>query len=221
MKNRFPYYGIDDFFKFPPPEGASEEGIVAVGGNLSPGMLLSAYRQGIFPWFNENDPVLWWSPDPRFVLFPEKLHISGSMKKLFKKRFFDVSFNTDFDSVIKGCREAKREGQNGTWITDDMEKGYKELFMHGFILSVEVRVPESGELAGGLYGVRAGNCFFGESMFSRVTNGSKYGLISVVEKLKEEGVRIIDCQVYTPHLESMGAQLISRSDFLELIEKNI
>jgi len=221
MKNLFPWLPPDSFFRFPDPDSATDEGIVASGGNLSPGMLLSAYRQGIFPWFNEDEPLLWWSPDPRFVIFPDKLHISRSMKKLFKKNRFEVTYNSDFDSVIKGCRYTSREGQDGTWITGEMENSYRELYNLGYILSVEVREEGSEELAAGLYGVRLGNCFFGESMFSRVTNGSKYGFISVTEKLKNEGAAVIDCQVYTSHLESLGAEMISRQDFLEIVKNNI
>jgi leucyl/phenylalanyl-tRNA--protein transferase len=221
MKNLFPWLSPDSFFSFPDPESSTDEGIVASGGNLSPGMLLSAYKQGIFPWFNEDEPLLWWSPDPRFVLFPDKLHISRSMKKLIKKNRFEVTYNSDFDSVIKGCRHTSREGQDGTWISEEMENGYRELYNLGYVVSVEVREKGSEELAAGLYGVRLGNCFFGESMFSRVTNGSKYGFISVIEKLKNEGAAVIDCQVYTSHLESLGAEMISRQEFLEIVKNNI
>ncbi len=219
MKNEFPYLGPDMYFEFPEP--ADSEGIVAAGGNLSPGMLISAYKQGIFPWFNEKDPLLWWSPDPRFVLFPEKLHVSRSMKKLIKKNRFEVSFNSDFDSVISGCRYIEREGQAGTWITEEMEKAYKKLFKLGYILSAEVREPGSSEVAAGLYGVRIGNCYFGESMFSRKANGSKYGFIALTEKLLNEGVVLIDCQVYTSHLESLGAEMISRKEFIEILNDNL
>ncbi len=220
MDSIFPYLEPEDYFEFPSPDNATDEGIVAAGGNLSPGMLVSAYRQGLFPWFSEDEPLLWWSPDPRFVMFPEKVHVSRSMKKLIRKNSFDVTFNTDFDSVIKGCRHTYREGQDGTWITDEMEDAYKRLFSLGYILSVEVREAGSNSVSAGLYGVRIGNCFFGESMFSNIPNGSKYGFIKASEKLRSEGVILIDCQVYTSHLESLGAEMIERDKFLEIVRNN-
>ena len=221
MSSIFPWLEPDDYFEFPSFENATDEGIVAAGGNLSPGMLISAYRQGIFPWFSDDEPLLWWSPDPRFVILPGKIHISRSMKKLIKKEKFNVSYNTDFESVIRGCRYAYRPDQDGTWITDDMETAYKRLFNLGYILSVEVREHGSEEVVAGLYGVKIGNCFFGESMFSTIPNGSKYGFISAAEKLFAEGTVIIDCQVHTSHLESLGAQMIKRKKFLEIIKNNI
>ena len=221
MSSTFPWLGPDDYFKFPSPENATVDGIVASGGNLSPGMLISAYAQGIFPWFNEDEPLLWWSPDPRFVLFPDKIHVSRSMKKLFKKKRFHVTFNTDFESVIKGCRNAYRPEQEGTWITDEMENAYQELYNLGLVLSVEVREKNTDDICAGLYGVLMGKCFFGESMFSSIPNGSKYGFITAAEKLKNEGIVLIDCQVYTEHLESLGAEMISRTDFLETVKRNI
>ena len=221
MSSIFPWLGPDDYFEFPSPDRATEEGLLAAGGNLSPGMLISAYRQGIFPWFSNDEPLLWWSPDPRFVLLPGNIHVSRSMKKLFKKEKFTVSYNTDFESVIRGCRYADRPEQGGTWITEDMENAYKRLYELGYIFSVEVRETGSDKLAAGLYGVRMGNCFFGESMFSAVPNGSKYGFISAAEKLFAEGTVIIDCQVYTSHLESLGAGMMSRDKFLDIIRQNI
>ena len=220
MSAIFPWLQPEDYFEFPSPDNATEDGIVAAGGNLSPGMLISAYRQGIFPWFSEEEPLLWWSPDPRFVLFPGQIHISRSMKKLIKKEKFRVTYNTDFESVIRGCRYADRPGQEGTWITEDMEAAYRRLFDLGYILSVEVREHGSMEVAAGLYGVRIGTCFFGESMFSTVPNGSKYGFIKASEKLFSEGTAVIDCQVYTSHLESLGAEMISRDKFLQIVREN-
>lgn len=220
MSSTFPWLSPDDYFEFPSPENATPEGIVASGGNLSPGMLISAYSQGIFPWFNEDEPLLWWSPDPRFVLFPDKIHVSKSMKKLFRKNRFNVTFNTDFESVIKGCRHAYRPDQEGTWITDEMENAYQELFNLGKVLSVEVREADSDDVCAGLYGVLMGKCFFGESMFSSIPNGSKYGFITAAKRLKSEGIVLIDCQVYTEHLESLGAEMISRSEFLEIVKNN-
>ncbi len=215
MKNEFPYLDINSFFRFPPLETAQPDGFLAAGGNLSPGMLLSAYVQGIFPWYSEGYPVLWWSPDPRFVLFPEKLHISSSLRRVLNRRDYSVLFNERFDEVIKGCRNAYRPGQQGTWITDEMEAAYNELFRLGFVWCAAVTLPESGELAGGVYGVKIGNCFFGESMFASCPAASKFGFVSLVKKLEGECVVLIDCQIKTDHLARFGAQMIPRKDFIE------
>ena len=221
MKNRFPYFDESEFFEFPPLHTARSDGLLAVGGNLSPGMLLSAYKQGIFPWFSEGDPVLWWSPDPRYVLFPEKLHISKSLKKDLKKNLFNVSFNTRFDEIIEECRVMPRPGQAGTWITEELKNAYIKLFELGYIFCAAITEKDSCELVGGIYGVKIGRCFFGESMFAKEDNASKYGFVKFVTFLKEEGIVIIDCQIKTGHLERFGAEMIPRSQFVDIVKKNI
>ncbi|WP_452229221.1 MULTISPECIES: leucyl/phenylalanyl-tRNA--protein transferase [unclassified Lacinutrix] len=196
--------------EFPNVQEADEEGLLAIGGDLSVERLLLAYKSGIFPWFNEGDPVLWWSPDPRFVLFPEKLKVSKSMKQVLRKSDFTVTINQDFLSVIKACSIAKREGQSGTWITDSMVQAYLKLHELGYAKSVEVWQNE--ELVGGLYGLDLNNGIFcGESMFAKVSNASKVAFISFIQNTN---YKLIDCQVYTNHLQSLGAEDISREDFL-------
>lgn len=201
-------------YTFPKPEKADRQGLLAVGGDLSPQRLLAAYYSGIFPWFDDSQPILWWSPDPRFVLFPGKLHISKSMRQLFHKEAFKVTYNQQFPQVIKACAEMPRSGQSGTWITSDMITAYTELHEMGYAKSVEVW--KENTLIGGLYGVylKDKKIFCGESMFSKISNASKYGFISLVQKLRQEGIKLIDCQVYTKHLESLGAQEIPRANFL-------
>jgi leucyl/phenylalanyl-tRNA--protein transferase len=215
MSSELPYLNETSSIHFPPVSSATPEGIVAVGGNLSPGVLLSAYRQGIFPWFSEGDPILWWSPDPRCVLFPGELHVSRSMQKLLRKNRFRVSLDTGFSSVIDGCRTAPRRGQRGTWITGAMRDAYVELHELGFAHSVEVW--DGGMLCGGMYGVSLGSCFFGESMFSRVQNASKIALIQFFRLMEERGIELLDCQVHSPHLESLGARQIPRREFMDLL----
>ncbi|HET7000457.1 MAG TPA: leucyl/phenylalanyl-tRNA--protein transferase [Puia sp.] len=207
---------LNETIQFPPPEMADEDGLLAIGGDLSRERLLLAYRNGIFPWY-ENKYILWWCPDPRFVLFPEELKISSSMRHLLKKQAFEFSVNTDFDGVISQCRAISRRGQNGTWITEEMRNAYNDLHRAGYAHCAEVRL--NGELVGGLYGIRLGKMFYGESMFSRYSNASKYAFIQYVELLKSEGVGLIDCQVYTSHLESLGARMIPRSRFLDIIKE--
>ncbi|MCL2294665.1 MAG: leucyl/phenylalanyl-tRNA--protein transferase [Spirochaetes bacterium] len=221
MKNRFPWFDESDFFEFPPLDRARPDGLLAVGGNLSPGMLLSAYKQGIFPWFSEGEPVLWWSPNPRFVLFPEKLHVPGSLKKDLKKNLFNVSFNTRFDEIIEECRIAPRPGQAGTWITKELKKAYIKLFELGYISCAAITAPGSCELEAGIYGVKIGKCFFGESMFTKVSNASKYGFVKFVSWLKQEGVVIIDCQTKTGHLGRFGAEMIPREQFADMVKKYV
>jgi len=202
---------------FPDPNLADAEGLLAVGGDLSVARLLTAYQSGIFPWYEEGQPVLWWSPDPRMVLFPEKIKISKSMRKLFRDEVFQITYNQNFEAVIEECAQIKRDGQNDTWITDAMVDAYVQLHELGFAHSVEVWQNE--ELVGGLYGVylKDKNIFCGESMFTKVSNASKYGFISLVQKLQNEGVRLIDCQVYTQHLESLGGEEILREEFLHYL----
>lgn len=175
-------------------------------------MLLSAYAQGIFPWYSAYEPILWWSPDPRFVLFPEELHISKSMRRTLNKGVFQCTFDTRFDEVIHSCREIERPGQPGTWITEDMFEAYRELYRLGYAHSVEAWHEDN--LTGGLYGVSLGRCFFGESMFSNKADSSKAALIFLVRRVKELGFHFIDCQVYTPHLNTLGAREIPRREFI-------
>ena len=202
---------------FPNVNEAGQDGLLAVGGDLSIERLLLAYRSGIFPWFNDGDPILWWSPDPRMVLFPDKLKVSKSLRRLIKENKFEISCNKAFAKVIKHCALMKREGQAGTWITDEMLEAYQRLHDLGHAHSVEVW--ENGVLAGGLYGINLPNqkVFCGESMFSEVSNASKVALYYLVEDLRSKGYQIIDCQVYNPHLESLGAEEISRDQFLHYL----
>jgi len=220
MDPQFPYLDEHQSLQFPHPSESTPEGIVAMGGNLSPGMLLSAYRQGIFPWFTEGEPLLWWSPDPRFVLYPQKLHISKSMRKLLKKGVYRITFDNAFDRVIGNCKKIYRPGQPGTWITDDIEEAYNELHRLGYAHSVEAWDQE-GMLAGGLYGVSLGKWFFGESMFAHSPNASKAAFITLTKTLEAQGITSIDCQVYTPHLASLGAESVSRERFLRELSRGL
>ncbi len=212
----FPVLGPEEEFSFPDPRSADQWGIVCSGGNLSPGLLLSAYRQGIFPWFSEDEPLLWWSPDPRFVLRPEKLHISSTMRKLLRKRPFELCLDRDFEATIRACSASPRPGQRGTWITQDMIEAYIALHRLGFAHSAEAR--RDGILVGGLYGVSLGSVFFGESMFSTESDASKAAFIPLVLTLRAEGFTLIDSQVYTDHLAGLGAEKIDREDYLGLLE---
>lgn len=219
MNNDFPYLNSTQRFQFPPVEDSTPEGVVAVGGNLSPGMLLSAYEQGIFPWFNEKEPLLWWSPDPRFLLFPGEIHVSRSMGKLLKKNKFTITLNHDFSGVIESCASVVRSGQPGTWITHEMKEAYTELWSMGYAHSVEAWFE--GQLVGGIYGIHLGNIFFGESMFSFHRDASKAAFITFAHSFFSKGGSFIDCQVYTKHLESLGAKSVSREYFLQLLKKGL
>lgn len=203
---------------FPPVEMADEDGLLAIGGDLSTGRLLLAYQQGIFPWYSEQDPICWWCPDPRFVLFPDELKISRSMKRVLRSGPFGFTTNTAFAEVIRNCKTISRKDQDGTWISAEVQNAYIRLHELGYAHSAEAW--NNNELVGGIYGVRLGNIFFGESMFSRQTNASKFALARYVEQLKQEGVVLIDCQVYTLHLESLGARMIPRKDFMRLLAEN-
>jgi leucyl/phenylalanyl-tRNA---protein transferase len=203
---------------FPPVEDATEDGLLAMGGDLSAERLLLAYRSGIFPWFNEDEPPLWWCPHPRCVLFPDELYISKSMKQLLKRKAFTVTINKSFEEVVRQCGETRKD-KEGTWITDDIMNAYAELHRLGFAISVEAW--SNNELVGGLYGIRMGKLFFGESMFSKVSNASKYAFINYTKYLQKEGVVLIDCQVYTQHLESMGAKMIDRDLFLKIVKEHV
>ena len=206
---------LDEDLWFPPVEYASEEGIIAIGGDLSVERLLLAYRSGIFPWFNEGEPIVWYSPDPRMVLFPEKLKVSKSMKQLIKSDKFTVTFNKDFEGVIANSKDIYREGQGGTWITKEMQQAYINFHKQGYAKSVEVW--QNDELVGGLYGIDLGSVFCGESMFSKISNTSKLAFIMLVESLKRQQYKLVDCQVYTDHLASLGAEEIPRSEFLKYL----
>ena len=204
---------------FPDVESANDDGLLAFGGNLELPTLLTAYRKGIFPWYNEDEPICWYCPDPRFVLFPGKLKVSKSMKAIIKKNEFTFSVDKDFAGVMRNCRMAKRKIGPGTWITDVIEKAYINLFEKGYAHSAEAWYDD--ELVGGLYGVQLGKVFFGESMFANKSNASKFAFIKYVEKLAETGIDLIDCQVYTPHLESLGAEFITRKKFTAMLDKLI
>ncbi|TAF63775.1 MAG: leucyl/phenylalanyl-tRNA--protein transferase [Cytophagales bacterium] len=197
---------------FPPVSAADSHGIVAIGGDLDTERLLLAYHSGIFPWFSEGEPILWWSPNPRFVLYPSALRVSSSMKQLLKRNAFEVRTDSCFREVIGHCQQIYRPGQGGTWITEEMLESYCEL--HGLGKAHSVEVFQEGVLVGGLYGVALGGIFFGESMFSRVSNASKYGFILLVENLLASGFELVDCQVHTNHLESLGAVHIKRDLFM-------
>lgn len=207
---------LTEQIKFPEVSQASPEGLLAIGGDLSAERLILAYKNGIFPWFDETQPILWWSPDPRFVLFPKKLKVSKSMQRLLRKQAFKVTFNACFERVINECADIKREGQKGTWITEEMKNSFIKLHKQGYATSVEVW--KENVLVGGLYGVDLRNGIFcGESMFSRVSNASKYGFISFLRNSK---FRLIDCQVFTDHLASLGAEEIDREVFLSYLDNS-
>jgi leucyl/phenylalanyl-tRNA--protein transferase len=195
--------------EFPNVSEANEDGLLAVGGDLSPNRLLLAYRSGIFPWFEDEYPILWWSPNPRFVLFPEKLKVSKSMKQVLRKSSFTITINKDFESVITNCANIKRNGQAGTWITKSMITAYTKLHQLGYAKSVEVW--ENDMLVAGFYGIDLGSVFCGESMFTKVNNASKAAFIFFV---KNTNYKLIDCQVYTNYMESLGAEEMPRADFL-------
>jgi leucyl/phenylalanyl-tRNA---protein transferase len=213
-----PVYRLPDQIAFPPVEHAVKSGLLAVGGDLSPERLLAAYREGIFPWYSEGEPLLWWSPDPRFVLFPEELRISRSMRQFLKKGLLRITFDHAFREVIAACRKP-RPGQDCTWITEEMEVAYAALHDLGYAHSVEAW--QDGTLVGGLYGVSLGRAFFGESMFSKKANTSKAALITLASCLQELHFDLIDCQVETPHLGSLGAHFIPRREFSALLKESL
>ena len=214
-----------DDLSFPALEQALDEpnGLLAFGGDLRPERILAAYRRGIFPWYQDEQPILWWSPDPRAVLFPEQIHISRSMRKVLQRDRFVLKMDTDFAGVMRGCAELT-ESRNGTWITPAMLNAYCKLHQLGYAHSIEIwRTENDGrkdKLVGGLYGIALGAIFFGESMFSREENASKIALIRLCGQLQRWGFAVIDCQVGNPHLHSMGACMIPRSDFVKLLEQH-
>lgn len=211
-----PVFRLSDRIIFPEPEFSREDGLLAVGGDLSIARILLAYRMGIFPWYAHGDPILWWSPDPRLVLYPDALHVSRSLIRTLKQDRFSVTLDQDFNQVIAACAGAPRVNQPGTWITADMMDAYCRLHEAGFAHSVEVWDQE--ELAGGLYGVSLGKCFFGESMFARKNNASKVGLVTLVRLLQKWAFNLIDCQVTTQHLVRLGAIEIPRNQFMAELE---
>ncbi len=212
-----PIFLLDNTIKFPNPELANEEGLLAVGGDLSPERILLAYRNGIFPWFNNDDEILWWSPDPRLILKLEDLKVSKSLKRIIKSNKFQVKFDKQFSAVINACANTKREGEFGTWITEGMKNAYIDLHKKGIAHSVEVYL--NNKLVGGLYGLIIGKIFCGESMFHTISNASKIALYFLVEKLKKEHFLFIDAQTPTEHLISMGAIEVSRTTFLNLLKQ--
>ncbi|MCD0468416.1 leucyl/phenylalanyl-tRNA--protein transferase [Flavobacterium sp. JAS] len=209
------YYVLEELF-FPPVTEADEEGILAVGGDLNPERLKLAYKSGIFPWFNEGEPILWWAPDPRMVLFLDELIVSKSMRNILNRNQFKVTLNKSFKEVILNCQQIKRDGQNGTWISNEMIDAYCKLNEQGMAKSIEVWQDEV--LVGGLYGIDLGHVFCGESMFSKVSNASKVAFIALVNYLEKENYKLLDCQVYNPHLESLGCREIDREEFMFILE---
>ncbi len=208
---------LDETLRFPPPELAERDGLLAVGGDLSPSRLLAAYRNGIFPWYSQNEPILWWSPDPRLVLFPSELHVSRSMKRVIRRKMFRITFDHAFVEVIRACAETRLARGEDTWITQDMIDAYTILHELGIAHSVEAW--KGDELVGGLYGVVLGRVFFGESMFSKLSNSSKTAFITLVRYLEKWRFEMVDCQVRTDHLLSLGAREIPRKHFLKELER--
>jgi leucyl/phenylalanyl-tRNA--protein transferase len=213
-----PVYALTRALIFPPAEQAVD-GLLAVGGDLSPERLLLAYRSGIFPWYDEGLPILWHSPDPRCVIPVDRLHVGRTLRRAIAKKAYEIRFDGAFDQVIRACKSTPRAGQDGTWITDEMERAYVRLHAMGYAHSVETR--ENGELVGGLYGVSLGRMFFGESMFSWQPNASKFALVSLAERVAPWGFRVIDAQVATPHTLAMGAEEWPRSRFLALLREDL
>lgn len=211
------HYLSQDLF-FPEVSLTHSSGIIALGGDLSPQRLVLAYKSGIFPWFEDGEPITWWSPNPRMVLFLDELVVTKSMRNVLNRDTFTVTFNQNFREVISNCQQIKRDGQNGTWITNDMIEAYCNLHELGIAKSVEVW--QDGQIVGGLYGIDLGHIFCGESMFSKVSNASKIAFISLVRYLQKENYELLDCQVYNEHLESLGCREIARKDFISILKKN-
>lgn len=211
-----PIFRLVDDMVFPPPDYADPSGLIAVGGDLSSERLLEAYRVGIFPWYSDEQPILWWSPDPRFILEPDEFKISRSLQKTLQRKIFQVTFDRVFEDVIAACSTVPREGQRGTWITREMRDAYIELHGLGYAHSVETWF--AGNLVGGLYGVSLGKVFFGESMFHKKTDASKVALATLVEKLKSWGFHFIDSQMTTEHMMSLGAKEMPRRIFLKRLQ---
>lgn len=204
---------------FPDPLLAEKNGLLAIGGDLSVERLLAAYSKGIFPWYSEGEPPLWWFTDPRLVLFPEEFKVSRRLARTLRNTDFNITFDADFNSVINACADVRRENGEGTWISNEMKTAYKELHLAGYAHSAECWLD--GKLAGGLYGVSIGNVFFGESMFTRISNGSKAALVALVERVQQRGIKLIDCQMTTSHLLTFGAREISGAEFRDLLKRHI
>ena len=211
------YYLTKDLF-FPPVSKANADGILAIGGDLSPERLQLAYKSGIFPWFNEAEPIIWWSPNPRMVLFLGELIVSKSMRKIINRNIFTVTFNQNFRDVISNCQQVKRDGQTGTWITNEMIEAYCKL--NELQIAKSIEVWQNNQLVGGLYGIDLGHIFCGESMFSLVANASKVAFIALANQLKKDKYQLLDCQVYNKHLESLGCREIERNEFMVILEYN-
>lgn len=210
-------YRIPEEHIFPPVAEAEPNGLLGVGGDLAPSRLVKAYKSGIFPWYSRNQPILWFAPDPRFVLFPEEFKIQRSLKKVVKKDLFEIRINTCFSKVIERCSEKPRPGQFGTWITEDMKRSYTDLNTDGIAHSFEAY--QDGQLVGGLYGLVIGSVFAGESMFADVSDASKVAFVWTVKQMIEWGIQLIDCQVYTEHLERFGAREIPRLEYMKLLRQ--
>lgn len=211
-------FALDDSLHFPPVHLAEHDGLLAMGGDLSTERLLQAYRSGIFPWYDDG-PILWWCPNPRFVLLPQELKISKSLQSLLNKNAFEYTTNHAFKEVIQHCKTITRPGQNGTWINEAIVKAYTKLHQMGHAHSAEVW--QQGKLVGGLYGIKMGKVFFGESMFSLVSNASKYAFTKYVQQLQAQGVALIDCQVHSAYLQSLGAKMIDGNTFNDMLQKLI
>lgn len=209
---------LSENLNFPSPNDA-EEGLLALGGDLNPNRLISAYKSGVFPWYGDDEPIMWWSPDPRCVIYPGKIYISESMKKILRKNPFRVSFDRDFDQVIQSCAQVRYKNRNSTWINNEMLSAYKELHSMGWAHSVEVWKDDV--LVGGMYGVQIGKCFGGESMFHTQSNASKAAMIALCRVMVEKGMSLLDCQIYNDHLGFMGAEEIPRTVFLAELEKGL
>ena len=209
-------YFITKELYFPPVEEASYEGILAIGGDLSVKRLLLAYENGIFPWYDENEPILWWSPSERMVVNPNDYKVSKSLRNIINRNIFEVTINKDFEAVIKNCQKIERKEQDGTWISNEVIKSYTKLHQLGKAMSFEVW--QNGELVGGLYGVDLGNVFCGESMFSKVSNASKVAFVKLIDYLKQNNYKLLDCQVHNDHLEKLGAFEISRETFMKILK---
>ena len=214
-----PVYRLTRALAFPPPEKASDEGLLAIGGDFSPERLILAYSQGIFPWPHQDAPLLWFSPDPRFVLLPSQVHLHKSLRKQIRRAPYSIRFDTAFETVIRACARAPRPGQDGTWITDDLIAGYEQLFRSGFAHSIEAWRGDT--LVGGLYGVSLGRMFFGESMFAEEEDASKIAFATLVAHLRRWDFAAIDCQVPTDHLARFGAERLTRKDFLALLRNAV
>jgi leucyl/phenylalanyl-tRNA--protein transferase len=212
-----PIFVLSEHIGFPPPHLATEEGLLAVGGDLSCERLLAAYRSGIFPWYSANEPILWWSPDPRLVLYPTSFHMSRSLIKAIRQQTFRVTLDQAFERVIKACAQIRRPGAAGTWLVEEMIQAYSRLHRAGFAHSVEAWYED--KLAGGLYGVALGRCFFGESMFTRISNASKIAFARLIDHLQALNFQLIDCQVKTQHLMRLGAEEIPRKLFLKQLSQ--